>query len=146
MPVFAGASYQRGYGLGGVMKNIIRQATPLLKQAGKQALKTGISVVARGIVGPQGKRPRKVSRKTKRKTRTPTKRKTPSPFRGPIASPASQKRRLKTVGFRLPSPLNRPQSLSPLSRRMQAGSGKTTALRQRRRVKRRRSKDIFSHK
>ena len=37
MPVFAGAAYQRGYGVGRVMKNMLREATPLLKQAGKQA-------------------------------------------------------------------------------------------------------------
>jgi hypothetical protein len=54
MPVFSGAAYQRGYGLGRVMKNVMRQATPLLKHAGKQALKKGLSV----IVDEVTKRPR----------------------------------------------------------------------------------------
>ena len=55
MPVYSGAPYQRGYGLGGVMKNIMRRATPLLKHAGRQALRTGISVVAKGIMeDPRG--------------------------------------------------------------------------------------------
>ena len=93
MPVYAGAAYQRGHGLGRVMKNIFRQTTPLLKQAGRQALKTGISVVASGILG---KRPRKA--KTKAKT-SPKRR-----LKRGVAAPASQKRRLKRMGF---SPLNR---------------------------------------
>ena len=85
MPVYSGAPYQRGYGLGRVMKNIFRQATPLLKQAGRQALKKGISVVASGIMGGKGKRKAKPKRRLKRV----------------IASPATQKRRLKRA------PLNR---------------------------------------
>ena len=51
MPVYAGAAYQRGHGLGRVMKNIMRHATPILKQAGSQALKMGISVLANGVLG-----------------------------------------------------------------------------------------------
>ena len=63
MPVYAGAAYQRGHGLGWVMKNMIRHATPILKQAGSQALKTGISVLAQGVLGnhkqttPQWRKP-----------------------------------------------------------------------------------------
>ena len=53
MPVYAGAAYQRGHGLGRVMKNIMRHATPILKQAGRQALKTGIYVLAKGVLGNQ---------------------------------------------------------------------------------------------
>ena len=51
IPVYTGATYQRGHGLGRVMKNIIRHATPILKQAGSQALKRGISVLAQGVLG-----------------------------------------------------------------------------------------------
>lgn len=58
MPVFAGTSYQRGHGLGRVVKAVWREATPILKQAGKRALKSGLSAVATGIFG--GKRKRKV--------------------------------------------------------------------------------------
>ena len=89
MPVYSGAPYQRGYGLGRVMKNIFRQATPLLKQAGRQALKKGISVVASGIMGGKGKRKAKAKTSPKRR------------LKRVIASPATQKRRLKRA------PLNR---------------------------------------
>ena len=90
MPVYSGAPYQRGYGLGRVMKNILRQATPLLKHAGRQALRTGNSVVAKGVMGgPKRKRsPKKRQRVTK----------SVSPY------PAMQKRHLVARGFK---PLNR---------------------------------------
>ena len=56
MTVYSGVPYQRGYGPGGLMKNIMRRATPILK-ASRQALQTGISVVAKGIMGgPKRKR------------------------------------------------------------------------------------------
>ena len=58
MPVFSGTSYQRGHGLGRVVKAVWREATPILKQAGKRALKSGLSAVATGIFG--GNRKRKV--------------------------------------------------------------------------------------
>ena len=107
MPVYAGAPYQRGYGLGHVMKNILRQATPLLKHAGRQALRTGISVVAKGVMGgPKRKRsPKKRPRVTK----------SASP------SPATRKKRLAARGFKMFSPLNR-----------QTGSGKVSRTRRKR--------------
>ena len=92
MPVYSGAPYQRGYGLGGVMKNIMRRATPLLKHAGRQALRTGISVVAKGIMGGP-----------KRK-RSPKKRLRVTPSNSMSPSPATGKRRLAVRGFK---PLNR---------------------------------------
>ena len=70
MPVYAGAAYQRGHGLGRVMKNMILHATPILKQAGSQALKTGISVLAQGVLGNHKRttpQPRKAT-KNKKKT------------------------------------------------------------------------------
>ena len=57
IPVFAGTSYQRGHGLGRVVKAVWREATPILKQAGKRALKSGITEAVSGIFG---KRKRKV--------------------------------------------------------------------------------------
>ena len=66
--MYAGAAYQRGHGLGRVMKNIIRHATPNLKQAGSQALKTGISVLAKGVLGNRN-RPRKTRRKVIKRTK-----------------------------------------------------------------------------
>ena len=64
--MYSGAPYQRGHGLGRVMKNMIRHATPILKQAGSQALKKGISVLAKGVLG---NRPRKTRRKVIKKTK-----------------------------------------------------------------------------
>ena len=68
MPVYAGAAYQKGHGLGRVMKNIMRHATPILKQAGSQALKTGISVLAKGVLGNHQRKTqhRKVVQKKKK--------------------------------------------------------------------------------
>lgn len=57
IPVFAGTSYQRGHGLGRIVKAVWREATPILKQAGKRALKSGITAAVSGIFG---KRKRKV--------------------------------------------------------------------------------------
>lgn len=59
MPVFSGAVYQRGYGLGRVMKSVMRQATPLLKEAGKQALKRGLSVIVNEVTKSKKPRPSK---------------------------------------------------------------------------------------
>ena len=114
MPVYSGAPYERGYGLGRVMKNILRQATPLLKHAGRQALRTGISVVAKGVMGGP-----------KRK-RSPKKRRRLTPSKSVSPSPATRKRRLVARGFKMFSPLNR-----------QTGSEKVNR-------KRRKTKDIFS--
>ena len=57
MHVFAGTAYKKGYGLGRVTKSMMRQANPQLKQAGKQAVKIGLSVVA-GILGKRRSRSR----------------------------------------------------------------------------------------
>ena len=95
MPVYSGAPYQRGYGLGRVMKNILRQATPLLKHAGRQALRTGISVVAKGVMGGP-----------KRK-RSPKKRRRVTPSKSVSPSLATRQRRLVARGFKMFSPLNR---------------------------------------
>ena len=66
IPVYSGAPYQRGYGLGHVLKNVMISATPLLKQAGKEAFKRGASVIASGIFGskpqPRCKKARAVKR------------------------------------------------------------------------------------
>ena len=93
MPVFAGAAYQRGYGLGRVMKNVIRQATPLLKHAGKQALKRGVSVIVNEVtktkkprhhgskkistpkVRPRLRHPKKISKHKKPSSKLPPKKK-----------------------------------------------------------------------
>lgn len=50
LPVFRGNRYQKGYGLGGILggffKTILRASKPLLKAAGKRALKGGINVIS----------------------------------------------------------------------------------------------------
>ena len=132
MPVFAGAAYQSGYGVGRVMKNMLREATPLLKQAGKHAVKTGLSVVASGLLG-------------KRKRRAQ-----PNGAGGdaPAVRPARRRRRRPAAARARPAPAvrARPARLAPPSRaapvraatRSQTGSGKV------RRHKRKVVRDIFS--
>jgi hypothetical protein len=124
MPVFTGASYQRGYGLGHVMKNIVRTATPILKEAGKQALKTGISVIASGVVN---KRKRKSSKRVIRR-------------RTPIRVSSARKRQLKNAGFVGFSPLNQKGSGRGIKRKATRGtSGK-------KKRSRKMKGDIFSYK
>lgn len=67
VPVYTGAAYQRGYGLGHTLKNIVRSATPLLKHAGKEALKTGISTLVRGALGTSKRKQKRPKRTIKRK-------------------------------------------------------------------------------
>ena len=135
MPVFAGAAYQRGYGVGRVMKNMLREATPLLKQAGKQAVKTGLSVVASGILGKRRRRARPIG----------------AGGDAPAARPARAARRRRPAAARArPAPAVRPRAarVAPPRRagpvraatRSQTGSGKV------RRRKRKVARDIFSHK
>ena len=129
MPVFAGAAYQRGYGIGRVMKNMLREATPLLKQAGKQAVKTRLSVVASGILGKRRRRAR--------------------PIGAGGDAPAARRRRPAAARAR-PAPAVRsraarvapPRRAGPVraATRSQTGSGKV------RRRKQKVARDIFSHK
>ena len=55
--VYAGRRRQRGYGLGGLFSSLFRSAAPLLKQGlktvGKQALRTGASVLGDVLEGRQ---------------------------------------------------------------------------------------------
>ena len=82
LPAFAGTKVQRGHGLGGILRGLVKVAMPVLKQGakklGKSALKTGIDVaaeVARGKtvkeavkekIGGQRGRPRKTAKPAKR--------------------------------------------------------------------------------
>ena len=129
--VFAGAAYQRGYGVGRVMKNMLREATPLLKQAGKQAVKTGLSVVASGLLG-----------KRKRRAR-------PNGAGGDALAARPARRRRRPAAARAhpaPAVRARPARVAPSRRagpvraatRSQTGSGKV------RRHKRKVVRDIFS--
>ena len=82
LPAFAGTKMQRGHGLGGILRGLVKVAMPVLKQGakklGQSALKTGLHVageVARGktvkqavkekIGGKRG-RPRKTAKPAKR--------------------------------------------------------------------------------
>ena len=123
LPVFYGARSQKGHGLGNMLKGLWRHATPLLKDAGRQALKTGLSVVTTGILKPKGGRKIKTTRKKKKRVAVRTPRSAKSP------SPRSKRAALKSINFRGFSPLN------------QSGSGRIRT-RRRRKVKRAK-KDIF---
>lgn len=52
---FQGTRYQRGYGLGGILKGLFRAAVPLVtkgaKTIGKQAARTGISIAGDALSG-----------------------------------------------------------------------------------------------
>ena len=49
LPGFQGTRFQRGYGLGGMFKGLLRLATPLLKKGavelGKTAMRTGLNAL-----------------------------------------------------------------------------------------------------
>ena len=133
MPVFAGAAYQRGYGVGRVMKNMLREATPLLKQAGKQAVKTGLSVVASGILGKRRRRARPIGAGGDAPAARPARRR-----RGPAAARAHPAPAVRAR----PARVAPPRRAGPVraATRSQTGSGKV------RRRKRKVARDIFSHK
>ena len=45
MPVFAGATMQRGHGMGNILRGLLRVAMPLIKSVGKSALKKSAPVI-----------------------------------------------------------------------------------------------------
>ena len=98
LPAFAGSSFQRGHGVGNLLKGLWRYATPLLKKAGKQALKTGVSVVASGIMNPTSGKKNNAPRRRKSKSVTPRSTKTPTP--------RTRKAYLARMNFKPFSPLN----------------------------------------
>ena len=60
LPVFRGTRTQRGYGLGSMLKGMLRSAIPFLKEGGKvlgkKALQTGIYVARHVLNGENVKR------------------------------------------------------------------------------------------
>ena len=133
LPVFAGASRQRGHGIGNLMKGLWRTATPLLAKAGKQALKTGVSVVASGLINPKSnKKKTKPNGWNASSVRTPVRRRSVSKTKKKSPSPRARQNALSANNFRMFSPLNK-----------QTGSGRVT--RKKRKTQRRssRKRDIF---
>ena len=57
LPVYYGRSMQRGYGLGGIFRGLLRSAVPLLKRGaqnvGRQALRSGMDL-AHDVLNGQG--------------------------------------------------------------------------------------------
>ena len=55
MPTFVGARYQRGHGIGNILKTITRFALPWIKKGaqamGRQALKTGVDIAGDVLAG-----------------------------------------------------------------------------------------------
>lgn len=55
IPHFSGAKYQKGYGLGNILSNMMRNALPLIKQGavtlGKSALQTGLNIAKDALSG-----------------------------------------------------------------------------------------------
>lgn len=60
LPAFTGVQYQRGHGLGNMLRSLTRLAVPLLKKGaklvGKQALRTGIDIARDAAEGQNVKR------------------------------------------------------------------------------------------
>ena len=139
-PVFAGAAYQRGYGVGRVMRNMLKEATPLLKQAGKQAVKTGLSVVASGILGKRRRRGRPIGAGGDAAAAPPARRQRPVARLAPaVRAHAARVAPARRVGPARVSPVRWAGPTRPATR-SQTGSGKV------RRRKRKVARDIFSHK
>ena len=134
MPVFSGARYQRGYGLGHVVKGLFRSAVPLLKKAGTQALKSGVETVVSGILPPKAKpRVRIAVREgnrtgwTAKRKRVAAKQERVTTKRKRVTSPNARKAGLASANFKGFSPI-------------QSGSGKRSKKKMKRVV---RMKDIF---
>ena len=123
VPVFEGATLQRGYGLGGILSGLLRSAVPLIKQGvktlGKHALRTGVNIATDTLAGQNFK--------------------------------TSAKRRLKETGSRMGQQAVRKMTGSGKSGRKQGNkvikrkrtSGNRVISRQRKRQ--RRSVDIFDY-
>ena len=131
MPVFSGARYQRGYGLGHIVKGLFRSAVPLLKKAGSRALKSGMETVVSGILSPKSKpRVRIAVRQGKstgwigKRKRVAAKQRTSKR----VTTPGTRKDRLAATNFKGFSPI-------------QSGSGKRRSKKKMKRVVR--MKDIF---
>ena len=60
MATFAGARYQRGHGLGNMLRSLTKFALPFLKKGakavGKQAMKTGMNIAQDVMLGQNIKR------------------------------------------------------------------------------------------
>ena len=134
MPVFTGARYQRGYGLGHVVKGLFRSAVPLLKKAGSRALKSGMETVVSGILSPKAKPRVRIAVRQGKSTGWTGKRKQVAAQQGSVttkrkrvATPRTRKARLAAANFKGFSPI-------------QSGSGKRSKKKMKRVV---RMKDIF---
>ena len=55
VPIYAGAKYQQGYGIGSIFGSLLKSALPIIKRGakslGKTAIKTGLNVVKDGLSG-----------------------------------------------------------------------------------------------
>ena len=96
LPVFAGASFQRGHGLGSLFGGLVRMAMPLLKtgakRLGKEALKAGVGVAGDVLSGQNVKTSMKrhATQAARRTVRKGIKRKATLK---PVSRPSATKRR-----------------------------------------------------
>ena len=143
MPVFAGAAYQRGYGIGRVMRNMLKEATPLLKQAGEQVVKTGLLLVASGILGKRRRRGWPIGAGGDAAAPQPACRRRPAAARArPAPAVRAHTARVAPACRASPARVSPARRASPTrpATHSQTGSGKV------RRRKRKVARDIFSHK
>ena len=83
VPIYSGAVWQRGYGLGGIMGSMMRAAVPLLKEYGKNMLKDFAKKGARTTLGLasdalRGRNMEEALRNRLSQTSSPLKRKKPT--------------------------------------------------------------------
>jgi len=121
IPVYRGYASQYGHGLGNVLGGIIRAALPMVKNvaksAGKHLLRSGLSIVGKGLGGGGGGR-----RRTRKRKRT-------------VSRPAGRPRKLKLYKRKIPPGL----MIRNIKRKTRKKSKKS-----RKRILRPTSKDIFT--
>ena len=141
--VFARAAYQRGYGVGRVMRTMLRDATPLLKQAGEKAVKTGLSVVASGILGKHRRRGQPIGAGGDAAAARPARQCHPAVTRAhPTPAVQAHPTRIAPARPAGPARVSPAHQASPArsATRSQTGSGKV------RRCKQKVARNIFFHK
>ena len=103
LPYFRGTPYMKGYGLGGILGNLMKSVVPMLKSTGKtllrEGLKTGTGILTDAIEGQNIKESasnrlsQSANNITRRAARNLTKRLKYSP---PPGVPVNRKRKAKT--------------------------------------------------
>ena len=133
MPVFQGSRGQRGHGFGSVLSGLFRSAMPMLKRIGKQGLITAASI-ASDVLGGQN-----FGDSTRARVRDGI-----NTFLEPgqfsEQSGGKRRRTYKRKTYRKKNSIRKPQKTAPSTRKRK----KRTSRKGVRKIKRRKSDDIFT--